>query len=57
MSLGGNSLSATLEPVALTVHLQYMHVVGEPVQQGAGEALRTKHFGLFVEGEVGGDQD
>ena len=34
-----------------------MHVVGEPVQQRAGEALRTKHFGPFVEGEVGGDQD
>ena len=32
-------------------------MVGEPVQQRAGEALRTKHFGPFVEGEVGGDQD
>ena len=41
----------------VAVHLQYMHVVGEPVQQRAGEALRTKHFGPFVEGEVGGDQD
>ena len=32
-------------------------MVGEPVQQRAGEALRTKHFGPVVEGAVGGDQD
>ena len=42
---------------AVTVHLQDVDVVGEPVQQRAGEALRTKHFGPFVEGQVGGDQD
>ena len=34
LSLGGNSLSATLEPVALAVHLQDVDVVGEAVQQG-----------------------
>ena len=42
---------------AVAVHLQDVDVVGEPVQQRDGEALRTKHFGPFVEGEVGGDQD
>ncbi len=57
MSLGGNSLSATLEPVALAVHLQDMDVVGETVQQRAGEAFRAKYFGPLIEGKVGGDQD
>ena len=32
-------------------------MVGEPVQQRAGEALRTKHFSPLVEGQVGGYQD
>ena len=45
------------EAVAVAVHLQDVDVVGEPVQQRAGEALRTKQFGPFAEGEVGGDQD
>ena len=57
LSLGGNSLSATLEPVALAVHLQDVDVVGEAVQQSAGEALRTEDRGPLIEGEVGGDQD
>ena len=34
-----------------------MDVVGEPVQQRAGEALRTEHPGPLIEGQVGGDQD
>ena len=42
MSLGGNSLSATLEAVALAVHLQDVDVVGEAVQQGPGEPLDPK---------------
>ena len=32
-------------------------MVGEPVQQGSGEALRTEDRGQLIEGEVGGDQD
>ena len=50
-------LPAALEPVALAVHLQDMDVVGEPVQQRAGEAFRTEHPGPLIEGQVGGDQD
>ena len=53
MSLGGNSLSATLEPVALAVHLQDVDVVGEAVQQGPGEPLRPEDLGPLVEGKVG----
>ena len=32
-------------------------MVGEPVQQRAGEAFRTEHLGPLIEGQVGGDQD
>ena len=32
-------------------------MVGETVQQGSGEALRTEDRGPLIEGEVGGDQD
>ena len=37
------------EAVAVAVHLQDMDVVGEPVQQRAGEAFRSEHPGPFVE--------
>ena len=45
------------EAVAVAVHLQDMDVVGEPVQQRAGEAFRPEDRSPFVEGQVGGDQD
>ena len=48
-------LPAALEPVAFAVHLQDVDVVGEPVQQSAGEALRAEDLGPLVEGQVGGD--
>ena len=32
-------------------------MVGEPVQQRAGEAFRSEHLGPLVERQVGGDQD
>ena len=41
----------------VAVHLQYVHVVGEPVQQRAGEALRAEDLGPFVEGQIGGHHD
>ena len=34
-----------------------MNAVGEPVQQGAGQPLRTEDLRPLVEGQVGGDQD
>ena len=34
-----------------------MHVVGEAVQQRAGESFRPEDLGPLIEGEVGGDQD
>ena len=32
-------------------------MVGETVQQRAGESFRAKYFGRLIEGQVGGDQD
>ena len=55
--LGGGALPAVAEAVAVAVHLQDMDVVGEPVQQRAGEAFRSEHLGPLIEGQVGGDQD
>ena len=55
--LGDRALSATLEAVAFTVHLQDVDVVGEAVQQSAGETLRAEDLGPFVEGQVGGHHD
>ena len=45
------------EPVALSVHLQNVDVVGEAVQQCAGEMLRPEDLSPLVEGQVGGHQD
>ena len=53
----GGVLAAALEPVAVAVHLQNVDVVGEPVQQRSGEALRTEDPRPLVEGQVGADQD
>src|SRR3712207_7096006 len=38
--------AAGLQAVALAVHLQDVDVVREPIEQRAGQALRTKHVGL-----------
>ena len=50
-------MPAALEAVAVAVHLQDVHVVGEAVQQCPGEPFRAKDLGSLVEGKVGGDQD
>ena len=41
-TLGGGVVAATLEAVAVTVHLEDVDVMGEPVQQRAGEAFRAE---------------
>ena len=45
------------EAVALAVHFQDVHVVGETIQQRAGEPFRPEDLGPLVEGQVGGHQD
>ena len=46
---------ALLEAEAVAVHLQDVDVVGEPVEQRAGEPFRAQDFGPFGEGQVAGD--
>ena len=48
---------AVPEAVAVAVHLQDVDVVGQAVQQRAGEAFRAEDLSPLVEGQVGGDQD
>ena len=43
--MGSSVLPTALEAVAVAVHFQDMHVVGETVQQRAGEPFRTEHVG------------
>ena len=46
------SRSALPEPVALAVHLQDMDMVGDAVEQRAGEALAGEDRRPFLEGQV-----
>lgn len=45
---------ALSEAEAVAVHLQDMHVMSEPVEQGAGQAFGAEGLGPFVEGQVAG---
>ena len=45
--MGSSVLSAALEPVAVSVHFQDMHVMGEPIQQRAGDKTLSELFGPF----------
>lgn len=53
---GGSASGATLlEPIAFSIHFQDIDLVGDAVEQRAGEVLAGNDRGLFPEGEVGGD--
>ena len=43
---------ALLEPEALAVHLEDMDVMGQAVEERAGEAFRSEDLGPFIEGQV-----
>ena len=47
---------ALRQTVALAVHLQDVDVVGETVEQGAGQPLAAEDFGPFVEWQIAGHQ-
>jgi len=47
---------AVLEAEAVAVHLQDVDVVGEAVEQSAGEPLGAEDFGPLGEGQVAGHQ-
>ena len=40
------------EAVAFAIHLQDVDMMGEPVEHGAGEPLRTEYGGPFIERQV-----
>ena len=48
--------AALLEAVAVAVHLQDVDVMGNAVEQSAGEAFRAEDLGPFLEGQVAGHQ-
>ena len=48
-ALGSNALPAVAEAVTVAVHLQDVDVVGELVQERAGEALRAEDLGPLIE--------
>jgi hypothetical protein len=52
----GSFFAALLEAVAVAVHLQYVNVVGETVEQSSGEALRSEDLGPLLEWQVAGYQ-
>ena len=52
----GLTPAALVEPVALAIHLEDVDVVGEAIEERAGEALGAEHLGPFVERQIGGDQ-
>ena len=54
--LGIFAVFALVETVAVAVHFQDMNVVGEPVQEGSGQAFGTKYLGPFVGGSIAGHQ-
>jgi len=51
----GALTSALLEAEAVAVHLQDVDMVGEAVEQSAGEPLRAEDLGPFGEGQIAGD--
>ena len=58
LSVVGDASRSTLalfEPVAVAVHLEDVDVVGEPVEQRAGQPLGGEHAGPLVERQVAGD--
>jgi len=46
---------ALLEPIAIAVHLQDVDVVGEAVEQRAGEPFGGEHASPLVERQIAGD--
>lgn len=48
--------SALGEAVAVAIHLKDVDVMGEAVEQGAGQAFRSEGLGPFIERQVAGNQ-
>ncbi len=48
---------AVLEPEAVAIELEDVDVVGETIEQRAGEPLGGEHAGPLVEGQIAGDDN
>ena len=44
------------KPVAFTIHLQDVDMMGEPVEQSTGKPFRTEYGCPFIEWQVAGDE-
>ena len=49
--------STVLEAVAVSVYLKDVDMVGEPIEQYAGETFGAESFRPFVERQAGRDHD
>src|SRR5947209_10122497 len=49
------ALLALFEAIAVAVHFEDMDVVGEPIEQRAGQPLGPEHAGPLVERQIAGD--
>ena len=44
------------KPIAVAVHLEDMHMMGQSVEQGAGEPFGSEHRCPFIERQIAGNQ-
>jgi len=49
-------LLACGKPVAFTIHLQDVDMMGEPVEQSTGKPFRTEYGCPFIEWQIAGDE-
>src|SRR6516165_10392514 len=51
------ALLALFEAITVAVHFKDVDVVGQPIEQCAGQPLGPEHAGPFVERQIGSDND
>src|SRR5499427_10004160 len=51
------ALLALFEAIAVAVHFEDVDLVGQAIEQRAGQPLGPEHTGPFVERQIGGDND
>src|SRR5262245_66464793 len=51
------ALLALFEAVTVAVHLEDVDVVGQAIEQRAGQSLGSEHASPLVERQIGGDND
>lgn len=56
LGLAGVSGPALREPVALAIHLEDVDVVGQAIEQSAGQSLGSEGLGPLVERQLAGDE-